>query len=66
MGLPIEEVSEATATDAAYLSSLGIPTADALSALWYDIHTTNERIYLPSLKERTEFFAVLLGCMDIE
>lgn len=64
MGIPIEEIEEPTATDAAYLSSLGIPTADGLSALWYDIHTTNEHIDISSLKQRTEFFAVLLATME--
>lgn len=64
MGIPIEEIEEPTATDAAYLSSLGIPTADGFSALWYDIHTTNEHIDMPSLKQRTEFFAVLLATME--
>ena len=59
----VAEVAEAVATDAAYLSSLGIPTADALSAVWKDIHTTEECIYLPSLKEKTALFIATLAML---
>lgn len=51
------------ATDAAYFSSLGIPTVDALGPAGRDIHTVNECMYMPSLKQSTAFFAFVLGCM---
>ena len=64
LGMEIEELYVPGATDGAYFSSLGIPTVDALSAEFKDIHTVNECVNMPSIKERTKFFAVVLGCMD--
>ncbi|MBS4959791.1 MAG: M20/M25/M40 family metallo-hydrolase [Clostridiales bacterium] len=64
LGMKIKEDTSPAATDAAYFSSLGIPSVDALSAIGGKIHTVEEYLYLPSLKERTKFFAVVLGCMD--
>ncbi len=64
MGIDINELYVPGATDGAYFSSLGIPTVDALSAEFKDIHTVNECVNMPSIKERTKFFAIVLGCMD--
>jgi len=63
LGFDICEYGVDGATDAAYFSSLGIPTVDALGPCGKDIHTVNECLYLPSLKESTAFFALVLGCM---
>ena len=63
-GMEITELYVPGATDGAYFSSLGIPTVDALSAEFRDIHTVDERVNMPSIKERTAFFAAVLGCMD--
>lgn len=57
------EIGVDGATDAAYFSSLGIPTVDALGPFGKDIHTVNECMYIPSLKLSTAFFAFILGCM---
>ncbi len=62
----IHQLSVHCATDGAYFSSLGVPTVDALSADARDIHTTVERVNMPSIRERTAFFAIVLGCMDDE
>lgn len=64
LGMEIEELYVPGATDGAYFSSLGVPTVDALSAEFKDIHTVNECVNMPSIKERTKFFAAVLGCME--
>ena len=64
LDMDIEELYVPGATDGAYFSSLGIPTVDALSAEFKDIHTVNECVNMPSIKERTKFFAVVLGCLE--
>lgn len=64
LGIPTEEIAEPTATDAAYLSSLGIPTVDAMSAVWIGIHTTEECIYMPSLKDKTALFIATLAYLN--
>lgn len=64
MGIQIEELEDPSATDACYFSAYEVPTVDALSALSKGIHTTQECVYIPSIQEKTEFFAVVLGCLD--
>ena len=64
LGMEINELYVPGATDGAYFSSLGIPTVDALSAEFKDIHTVNECVNMPSIKERTKFFATVLGCLE--
>ena len=64
LGMEITELYVPGATDGAYFSSLGIPTVDALSAEFRDIHTVEERVNMPSIRERTAFFATVLGCME--
>ncbi|MCI1958429.1 MAG: M20/M25/M40 family metallo-hydrolase [Clostridia bacterium] len=63
LGKDICEFGVDGATDAAYFSSLGIPTVDALGPAGKDIHTVNECMYIPSLRQSTAFFAAVLGCM---
>ena len=61
LGLPVAEIAEPVATDGAYLSSLGIPTADAMSVVWEKIHTTQERLEKRSLKEKTALLIAVLA-----
>ena len=64
LGLTPLEISDPSATDAAYLSTLGIPTVDALSAMAEGIHTTGERVSISSIRQRTALCALLLGLLD--
>lgn len=51
------------ATDGAYLSTYGVPTVDALSAIAEQIHTTEERVRIPSIRDRTALCAAMLGLL---
>lgn len=64
MGLEPLEISDPSATDAAYLSTFGVPTVDALSAMAEGIHTTEEKVSIPSIRQRTALCALLLGALD--
>ncbi len=48
------------ATDANYFAMAGIPALDGLGPVGYGMHTTDERIYIPSLAEKTKLFATYL------
>jgi len=61
LGWEAMEIDDPSATDAAWLSAAGVPALDALSALAEDIHTTYERLNLPSLQARTALCALLLA-----
>ena len=58
-----EEAADPAATDAAYLSTFGVPAVDALSAMAEKIHTTEERVSIPSLRDRTALCAAILGLL---
>lgn len=60
MGLEAEELSDPAATDGAWLSSFGVPTVDALSALAERIHTTDERVSVSSIQQRTALCALAI------
>ena len=47
----------------AYLSTYGVPTVDALSAIAEQIHTTEERVRIPSIRDRTALCAAMLGLL---
>ena len=64
LGWAPAEIADPAATDAAYLSTCGVPTADALSAMAEQIHTTEERVSIPSIRDRTALCAVLLGLLE--
>lgn len=64
LGLRPEEIGDPAATDAAYLSTYGVPTVDALSAMAEGIHTTEERVSIPSIQQRTALCALVLGLLD--
>ena len=61
MDLLLPEESSAGPSDACWFSTFGVPTVDALGPYMKDIHTVNERMYLPSLKERTKLFCLVLA-----
>lgn len=63
LGLTVEEAFEPTATDANWFCYFGIPAVDALGPIQYGIHTTEEKVYIPSIKEKTELFAAMLALM---
>ena len=41
----------------------GVPTVDALSAIAEQIHTTEERVRIPSIRDRTALCAAMLGLL---
>lgn len=63
MDLNLPEESSAGPSDACWFSTYGVATVDALGPFMKDIHTTNERMYLPSLAERTQLFCLVLGML---
>lgn len=60
LGLTPFELSDPSATDASWLSSFGVPTLDALSALAEGIHTMEEHVCISSIQERTALCALAL------
>ena len=63
MEIELPEEESAGPSDACYFSTFGIPTVDAMGPYMRDIHTVNERMYIPSLLERTKLFAMVLGLL---
>lgn len=63
LGMHIEEAFEPTATDANWFCYFGVPAIDALGPLNYGIHTTEEKVYIPSIREMTELFTTMLAIM---
>ena len=63
LGWEPEEIADPAATDGAYLSTYGVPTVDALSAMAEQIHTTEERVRIPSIRDRTALCAAVLGLL---
>ena len=63
MGMKPSERGERLATDAAYLSTYGVPTVDALGALAVGIHTTEEKVCISSIQERVALCALILGML---
>lgn len=64
LGLDPLEGSDPAATDGAYLSTFGVPTVDALSAMAEGIHTTEEKVSISSIRQRTALCALILGLLD--
>ena len=63
LGMSVEETSEPTATDANWFCYFGIPAIDALGPVQSGIHTTEEKVYIPSIKDMTELFTAMLAIM---
>ncbi len=49
------------ATDANYIAALGVPSLDGFGPQGGGMHTTEEYVYISSLKEKTELFALLMA-----
>lgn len=63
LGIEMEELSEPTATDANWFWHYGIPAVDAFGPIQAGMHTTEEKVYIPSIKEKTALFALMLAMM---
>lgn len=48
------------ATDANYFAQFGIPAIDGFGPAGCGMHTTDEKVYIPSIKEKTALFAAYL------
>lgn len=64
LDITMEEISEPTATDANWFYSFGVPAVDAFGPVESGMHTTEEKVYIPSIAEKTALFAAMLGIMD--
>ncbi len=51
------------AGDANYIGQLGVPAIDGFGPLGAEMHAVTERLYIPSIQEKTELFAVYLMLM---
>ena len=60
LGMEPEEVSDPCATDAAWISTCGVPAIDALSALEYGIHTMEEHVSISSIQQRVALCAMAI------
>lgn len=63
MGLELPESRTMGSGDTCIISTLGLPVVDCLGPYMYGIHTVNEHLFIPSVKERTQLFATLLGTL---
>lgn len=63
LGIAMEEIAEPTATDANWFCYYGIPAVDAFGPIQSGMHTTEEKVYIPSIREKTELFALMLSIM---
>lgn len=64
MGIDYPEQISTGSGDACLFNHYGSPAVDAMGPYMKDIHTHNERLFMPSLKERTKLFALVLGIME--
>ena len=66
IGMTLEETNDPTATDACWLCYFGVPTIDALGPVQSGMHTTEEKLLLTTIPDKTALFAVMLGMMQEE
>ncbi len=61
-----EEIADASATDAAWISSFGVPAIDAMGAMAERIHTPEEHVCVSSICQRTALAALAIHqvCRD--
>ena len=66
LGLSAVEIADPSATDAAWISSFGVPALDALSAMATQIHTMEEHVSISSIRQRTALSALVIRqiCQD--
>lgn len=63
MGIDCPEQPSQGCGDACLFSKYGVACIDGLGPYMRDIHTDDERMYIPSLPEKTKLFALMLGMM---
>lgn len=66
LGITMEEIAEPTATDANWFYYYGVPAVDAFGPVESGMHTTEEKVYIPTIAEKTALFAAMLGIMKDE
>lgn len=66
LNIETREVSVPAASDANYFGYFGCPAMDALGPVGCGIHTVEEGVYIPSIRQKTELFAVMLYLMKQE
>lgn len=64
MGLELPEQASAGSSDACYFSAYGVPAVDGLGPYMKDIHTFNERLLVPTLRQKTQLFCLVLGSLE--
>lgn len=60
LGLCPEEIADASATDAAWISTFGVPAIDAMGAMAEGIHTMDEHVSVSSIRQRTALAALAI------
>ena len=63
MGLDLPEQASGGSSDACYFTTYGVPTVDGLGPYMKDIHTFQERLLIPSIQQKTQLFALVLGSL---
>ena len=66
IGMQIDEVSDPTATDACWFCYYGVPAIDALGPVQRGMHTTEEKLLLTTIPDKTALFVVMLALMQQE
>ncbi|MBR2188521.1 MAG: M20/M25/M40 family metallo-hydrolase [Eubacterium sp.] len=63
LGMKLSETSDPTATDANWFCYFGVPALDAFGPVQRGMHTTEEKVLLSSIPDKTALFAAMLGLM---
>ncbi|WHT48016.1 M20 family metallopeptidase [Sporosarcina thermotolerans] len=66
LGIKITDVSTGGGSDASFTSAIGIPTIDGLGPIGGNTHSEQEYLEIPSLVERTNLLAELIGRLSAE
>lgn len=66
LGIDLGREHRRGTSDANYFGSVGIPTLDGFGPICEGDHTPNERIFIPSLAERTALLALFLAGYGLE
>ncbi|MCQ2501409.1 MAG: M20/M25/M40 family metallo-hydrolase [Lachnospiraceae bacterium] len=53
------------AGDANYFGEINVPALDGFGPNGFDMHSTEERVYIPSIQQKTELFAAYLYLMGL-
>lgn len=66
LGIEITDVSTGGGSDASFTSAMGIPTIDGLGPIGGNTHSEQEYLEIPSLVERTNLLAKVIGRLSAE